>query len=261
MRLDQDSLPEQLLYAKAFHFVCSGKRCRDLIDGILSRRAADQNQRRSISERSLFVWEPMPDLCSPEEIDNFRQAIREVDIVSPNSEELAGFFVGKPRSQADMAAEVLGWGIGLSANGILIVREGRNGCSAFSRGKKIHLRAYHNPTEESQSRVIDPTGGGNAFLGALSIALTGHICPQVAEVDDLLQLDRQLIWEPFTNLTTSLVFATVAASFVIEQPGTPIHGLGEHDSETWNGEGFGDRLRTYFRREKAYLRRQIEEQP
>jgi sugar/nucleoside kinase (ribokinase family) len=257
VRLDHNSLSEQLLHAQAFHFVCSGERCQALVDGILDRRAADQSQNRTKPERPLFVWEPLPDLYIPEEIDKFKQAISQVDVVSPNSEELANFFVEGAKSQADIAAEVLDWGIGPSENGILIVREGKNGCSAFSRGDQIHIRAYHTPAQESQSKVIDPTGGGNAFLGALSMAFTGDISPQSAEVEQLLELDKHLSREPFLNLITSLIYATVAASYVIEQPGMPTYDVREDGSETWNGEGFGERLRTYLHREKAYLTEQI----
>ena len=258
MRLDHNSLSEQLLCAQAFHFVCSGQRCQALVDGILSRRAAyqDQNQSQTIRERPLFIWEPLPDLCIPEEIDNFKQAIRQVDVVSPNSEELASLFVEKAISQADMAAEILDWGVGASENGILVVREGKNGCSAFSRRNQIHIRAYHT-TEESQSKVVDPTGGGNAFLGALSIALSGHMSPQIAEIGKLLELVTHLTRESSLKLIIPLVYATVAASYVIEQPGMPTYGVRKDGGETWNGEGFAERIRTYLHREKAYLIRQI----
>ena len=259
MRLDHNSLSEQLLFAQTFHFICSGERCGTLVHGILCRRSLEQKYNQSTTSRPLLVWEPVPDLCIPEEIDSFRQAIRLVDIVSPNSEELASLFVEKQRSLADMAAEVLGWGIGPSENGTLIVREGKDGCSAFARGHRVHLRAYHTSMEGSQSKVVDPTGGGNAFLGALAIALSGTAHPQTAEVERLLGLDKHLVLEPFLKLTASLVYATVAASFVIEQPGMPSHFVREDGSETWNGESFGDRLKTYLHREKVYLTRQVRE--
>ena len=228
-----------------------------LIQGILCRRAADENDKRSRVSRPLFVWEPMPDLCTPEHIDNFRQAVRQVDIVSPNSEELAGFFVGDSKSQDHIAAEVLKWGIGSGQNGSLVVREGKDGCSAFSRGHQIHLRAYHIPDEESQSKVVDPTGGGNAFLGALAMALRGDVCPQTAEAKRLLALEDSLRSEPFYDLIISLIYATVAASFAIEQPGVPTYQVQGDGSEIWNGETFECRFKAYLIREKAYLIRNM----
>jgi sugar/nucleoside kinase (ribokinase family) len=201
----------------------------------------------------------MPDLCTPAEVESFRKANRQVDIVSPNSEELGGFFIGRPLSEADMAAQVLEWGIGSDGNGALVVREGKNGCSAFSRGYQIHLRAYHDTSEDAQSRVVDPTGGGNAFLGALAMALSGDTCPQKQEVDRLLVLDKSLTLKPNVQLAVSLIYATIAASFVIEQPGVPSY-LAQGDSgETWNDESFGHRLRAYLSRERAYITRQIKQ--
>lgn len=229
----------------------------DLIQGILDRRAVGHDGDLSRFSRPLFVWEPIPDLCVPEHIDSLRQAIHQVDIVSPNSEELAGFFAGQSKSLAETAAEILEWGIGLSGTGSLVVRRGKDGCSAFSARHQIHLRAYHTPDKESQSKVVDPTGGGNAFLGALAMALSGDVSPHLTEVCRLLQVDNNLTSDPFLNLTVSLVYAIVAASFVIEQPGMPTYRVQSEETETWNGESFWSRLNAYLDREKDYLTRQL----
>lgn len=230
-----------------------------LVRGILDRRKAD-DAKQSKSSRPLFIWEPIPDLCTPENIDTFRKAIQQIDILSPNSEELAGFFAGQCKSLDHMAARLLEWGIGPSNNGSLVVREGKDGCSVFSKGPSIHLAAYHTPAVESQSKVVDPTGGGNAFLGALAMALSGVACPHMAEANRLLALDKNPTLEPFSDLTISLVYATVAASFVIEQPGMPTYRVQGDGNETWNGECFGSRLKAYLSREKANLNRQVKRQ-
>jgi hypothetical protein len=257
VRLDENSFSHQLLNAQAFHLVCSAERCMSLVRGILDRRGADENDKGSTFSRPLFIWEPIPDLCTPEHIESFREASQLVDVVSPNSGELAGFFVDHSKTQAQMAAQVLEWGIGPDENGSIVVREGKNGCSAFSRGRQIHLTAYHTPDDESQSKVQDPTGGGNAFLGALGMASSGDICPQITETKRMLAVNDDLTFEPFLALAIPLVYATVAASFVIEQPGMPRYRIQGDGSETWNGEDFGDRLKVYLSREKAYLTRQM----
>jgi sugar/nucleoside kinase (ribokinase family) len=257
VRLDQNSLSHQLLHAQAFHLVCSAERCMSLVRGVLDRRRTDENDKRSTFSRPLFIWEPIPDLCTPENIESFRQASQHVDIVSPNSEELAGFFVDQSKSQAQMTAQVLEWGIGPDENGSIVVREGKNGCSAFSRRHQIHLTAYYTPADESQSKVKDPTGGGNAFMGALGMAFSRDICPPIAEAKRLLAIDANLTFEPFLALALPLIYATVAASFVIEQPGMPTYRVQNDGSETWNGEDFGDRLKVYLSREKAHLARQM----
>lgn len=229
-----------------------------LIDGIMSRRKNEAIDKRNLTPRPLFVWEPIPDLCAPEYIDSFRLAIQQVDIVSPNAEELAGFFSGKSKSQDAMAAEILEWGIGSRNGGLLVVRDGKNGCCAFSREYRIHLAAYHSPVQESQSRVVDPTGAGNAFLGALAVALTGDVCPPMKEASQILARDIDLQSDLFLRSILSLVYATVAASFVIEQPGMPTYNGQSVGRETWNGEAFEDRLMAYLSREHAYLTGQME---
>lgn len=228
-----------------------------LVQGIMGRRTEDANDKRSMSHRPLFVWEPIPDLCAPEHIGVFKQAIQQVDVVSPNSEELAGFFLGGSESQIDMAAQTVGWGIGPSNSGFLVVREGKNGCSAFWRKHQIHLAAYHSPVRESQLKVVDPTGGGNAFLGALAMALAGENCSPMARPTQILALDRDSTSDPFLHSTLSLAYAIVAASFAIEQPGMPIYRVQGDGAETWNGETFEDRLEAYLNREQAYLIRQM----
>jgi sugar/nucleoside kinase (ribokinase family) len=238
--------------------VCSAERCIDLIHGIMNRRIAGENDKYFRLSRPIFVWEPMPDLCTPEHIDSFRQAIQEADIVSPNAEELAGFFIGQSKSQEEMAAQVIDWGIGPSNHGLLVVREGKDGCSAYPKGHRIHLRAYHIPNDELQSDVVDPTGGGNAFLGALAMALSGDVCPQIVDACRMLALDEILTLQPVFVLIMSLVYATIAASFIIEQPGMPTYRTREDECETWNGEDFGHRLKAYLSREKSYLTAQME---
>jgi sugar/nucleoside kinase (ribokinase family) len=230
-----------------------------LVHGIMDRRKATANDRQSHIARPLFIWEPVPGLCTPEHIDSFKLAIRQVDIVSPNSEELAGFFAGQCKSLEDMASDVIEWGIGPSIRGSLVVRQGKDGCSAFSKGHRIHLAACYPPDAESQSKVIDPTGGGNAFLGALAMALSDIACSHTGDACRLLGLDKDPSSESLPGLNLSLVYATVAASFIIEQPGMPICHVQGDAKETWNGERFGSRLEAYLSREAANLRRQVKQ--
>ena len=230
-----------------------------LVHGIMERRKAAGNDGQTHTARPLFIWEPVPGICTPEHIHSFRQAIRQVDVVSPNSEELAGFFAGQCKSLEDMASEVIKWGIGPSIRGSLVVRQGKDGCSAFSKRHRIHLAAYYTPDAESQSKVVDPTGGGNAFLGALAMALSDILCPNIGEANRLLGLDKDPTSESLPGLTLPLVYATVAASFVIEQPGMPICHVQGDAKETWNGEWFGSRLEAYLSREAANFRRQVKQ--
>jgi sugar/nucleoside kinase (ribokinase family) len=255
IRLDQNSLPEHFLLSNSFHLVCSAERCIALVNGILERRAIYQDRQGVNCSRPYFVWEPVPDLCIPEEVDKFKVALREVDVLSPNAEELAGFFKGQTKSQDDMATEILQWGIGRNSSGALVVREGKLGCSAFSNSQYVHLRAYHTQDKEMESRVKDPTGGGNAFLGALAMALSGAVFPELGEADELRGVAGEEL--PILHLLRPLIYAIVAASFVIEQSGMPRYGVLNEKCETWNDESFADRFREYTEREKAYIESQL----
>ncbi|KAL8407917.1 hypothetical protein RB594_006647 [Gaeumannomyces avenae] len=90
----------------------------------------------------------------------------------------------------------------------------------------------NRPEEEKKKKqetpsagVVDPTGGGNAFLGGLAVAMA-----RGRPVED------------------AALWATVAASFAIEQVGVPVLAVGPDGEETWNGVRVGDRVAEYFGR-------------
>lgn len=85
-------------------------------------------------------------------------------------------------------------------------------------GMEMWLPAFHDGPD-AQCHVVDPTGAGNAFLGAMSVAL--------ARGDDVV---------------AAAAAASVAASFAVEQLGMPVLGADELGQETWNGVRIQDRL-------------------
>lgn len=68
-------------------------------------------------------------------------------------------------------------------------------------------------------RVVDPTGGGNTFLGGLSVALARG-----------------------KSIEEACAWGHVAASFAIEQVGFPVLSVDDEGRETWNGVRVEDRL-------------------
>lgn len=74
-------------------------------------------------------------------------------------------------------------------------------------------------SEEGRKRVVDPTGGGNGFLGGLAVALARG-----------------------RGLEEAAVWGCVSASFAIEQVGMPVLGKDGEGRETWNGERVEERL-------------------
>ncbi len=291
LRLDQDALSSPLLKSKSFHIISSPTRCIELVTSILSLRK--QVKTSTALPRPLFIWEPVPDLCIPDQLLETTRALSHVDICSPNHAEL-GSLMGcsgtlpdgsVDRAFIEDATEQLLGSMPISSFSI-VVRAGKDGCyigkngggikkrtirpakikSAKQKRRPIHgrgglsadtdfadlfarLDAAHwsdDDSEEEQdahdepdwgiwswipayyldsSKVVDPTGGGNAFLGGLAIALARG-----------------------KGLEEAARWGSVSASFAIEQVGMPVLGQDEQGREVWNGARVDERLEEFERR-------------
>jgi sugar/nucleoside kinase (ribokinase family) len=292
-RLTADDLTATpLLQARAIHLICSPLRCRELVTSILAQRKAEARARDpflSTYVRPLFIWEPVPDLCTPDELLNLTNALPLVDVCSPNHAELAGFMGsdgldpatgGVSAAAVERSCEQLLASMPLQSYA-LVVRAGDQGCYVARNGgrkkkartaaaegarppkKKEHAHgglqldmdmmallaglvcdgdgsvareeieidpgverwfpAYYRGGEEG--KVVDPTGGGNTFLGAMAVALARG-----------------------KNIEEACVWGNVAASFAIEQVGVPVLGKDEEGWETWNAVRVDERLKDYQER-------------
>ncbi|KAL1649969.1 hypothetical protein SLS58_001345 [Diplodia intermedia] len=235
LRIDHDALTPELLLSKSYHLICSSTRCIDLVTNILFKRKCLAPDRWV--NPPLFIWEPVPDLCTPEEYEECLQALRYVDVVSPNHGELGGYFgrsTVTPEGDVDKAAvqecteQWLESGVGARGNGAVVVRCGKDGCYVASRENKTWLPAFHTSAEA----VVDPTGGGNGFLGGLAVGLVrGGNTPGVENVEE------------------AAIWGSIAASYTIEQVGMPVLEKGDTEQgERWNGTRVEDRLREYKER-------------
>ncbi|KAL6704912.1 hypothetical protein ACN47E_007457 [Coniothyrium glycines] len=238
LRLDHDSLVNTpLLWSRSFHLICSPLRCIQLVENILASRS--QHANRNAEAKPLFIWEPVPDLCTTAEFSNCLQALKYVDVVSPNHGELSGFFGTNTdgtdhvdfRAIEELSNQWLESGIGQNGHGGIVVRCGKDGCLVVRKGLQKWLPAYH----QSGESVIDPTGGGNGFLGGLAIGLVrGGTCPGIQ------------------NLEEAAVWGCVSASFAIEQIGMPILSVSA-GGETWNGSRVEDRVFEFKQRVAEYV--------
>ena len=280
-RLAADDLTTELLRARSIHLICSPLRCQELVADIIARRKKAMPDTYS---RPVFIWEPVPDLCTPDELLNCTNTLPLIDICSPNHSELAGFMgddgldpeTGDISTRAvERACEQLLASMPLQSFS-LVVRVGEKGCyiaknggrkrqrnqeSTTKRRKKHYARGGLQPDTDMEAlfagllqdedgliareeievdpgierwipayhqdsqKVVDPTGGGNTFLGGLSVALArGH------------------------GLEDAVAWGNVAASFAIEQVGVPVLHRGEAGRETWNGQDVEERLKEFQRR-------------
>lgn len=237
-------------------------RCISLVEGVMARR----KQLASDEPRPIFVWEPVPELCTPEEFDKLREAARIVDIVSPNADEFASFFPADSVSpRKAMVEKFLGLRDARPLEVALVIREGAHGCTVYQGAESLHLHALH----QSSGRVIDPTGGGNTFvslgfpkfdnqpnelqLGALAIAMTGTASPAENAVTQKLSSSARLVDQ---RLFFAVMHATVAASYAIEQTGLPLLA-GTSADDVWNGEPYQKRFMSFLKSEKAYITEQL----
>jgi len=164
-----------------------------------------------------------------------------VHVMSPNHEELAALFgFEHPDSGIDkdaleaQAQELVDHGIGFRKDGAIVVRAGKEGCyiaqdhsptSTSSKNAAISrwLPAYHT----DPAMVVDPTGGGNGFLGGFAVGL-------VRSRGDVVE---------------AAIWGSVAASFCIEQVGVPVLVRGiEGEDERWNGANVEERVGEFRQR-------------
>ncbi len=222
--------------SKSFHLICSPTRCIDLVTNIRRRRQElVVGHHHDAQEDPLWIWEPVPDLCTPEEWESCLKALKYVDVVSPNHTELGGFFGIRPTlpdGSVDKGAVKsccsiwLQSGIGSHGTGAVVVRAGKDGSFVATNELQLWIPAYH----QSADKVIDPTGAGNAFLGGLAVGLVRN--RENARLDGVVE---------------GAIWGTVAASFAIEQVGMPTLRQEEAD-ETWNASSVLKRLSEFKER-------------
>ncbi|KIW14349.1 hypothetical protein PV08_07131 [Exophiala spinifera] len=241
LRLDQDSLSDEQSLAESFHMVCSPERCMSIVKGVLARRL----KIAPTEPRPVFVWEPVPDQCTPSELEKVLHAVEHVDVISPNAEEFAALFTGSSEqgSRKTMVEKLLGLNREKSSDALLVIREGAQGCTTYHGSRALHLKASHQNAEF----VVDPTGGGNTFLGALAVALTGRVLPSEQPLVEAVHVEDSRTG----RMLLALLHATVAAGYAIEQVGMPV--LTDVQQDSWNGDTYQDRFMSYLAREKSYI--------
>lgn len=230
LRLTAEDLSPALLTSKSYHLICSPVRCIGLVQGILARRKAQDES----LPRPLFIWEPVPDLCVPSEQQNTYEALKHVDVISPNHAELASIFAVPAatatgevhRANIEACSRKLLSSLSNSTRShAVVVRSGKDGCYVVANSdpeKQTWLPAYH---AESQGSVVDPTGGGNGFLGGFAVGLV--------RTGDAVQ---------------AAAWGSVSASLCIEQVGVPVLEADQSHGERWNGNLVEERLVEYKQR-------------
>ena len=224
-----------MLGSHSFHFLADPEELIEQVKQLLVLR-----REACISARPFMLWEPRPSSCRLSNLNAMFMAVREVDVFSPNHVELFAAF-GKPvpapfdaSSVEQLALPFKTSGIGPTGQGCVVIRAGENGCFIASTTQApTWLPAYYEPFKGTNiaattpiKNPVDPTGAGNAFLGAFAIG----------------SLDTCSVFD-------AACYGAVGSSFAVEQIGLP-NLTNVNGEELWNGENAFARLEEYRTRLK-----------
>lgn len=137
-RLTSDDLTPELRQSKSFHLICSPLRCKELVAALPS---------------SKIIWEPVPDVCIPSELDNTLAALKHVDVISPNHDELASLF-GNSSAHEDgvnkaIVEEQVATLLSHCETCTVVIRAGKEGCFVATKQMSKWLPAYHTDPQRS----------------------------------------------------------------------------------------------------------------
>jgi len=219
-----------LLGSQAYHFLSKQEEITSQVIELLKLR-----ERHGMNKKPLIIWEPVPAACQPENLKSTLDACKLVDMFSPNHLEMTRLFTDKvpgdfrPEVLESYAQKFLDHSIGPGGQGCVVIRAAEHGSLSASRTAGfIWSPAFYAPGSDT-SRVIDPTGAGNAFIGGFATGLLQNL-----------------------TLDEAATYGNVAASFALEQIGTPKFESNGH-IETWNGVKVKERLEEY----RARLKRDV----
>lgn len=190
--------------------------------------------------KPIFLWEPMEGSCRPEERGSFYEALKYVDIFSPNEHEMASLFNDskdtKPHARDYKqfkrdCSTILALGFGNKPSA-LVVRMGGDGCVVATMTRTFQMPAYHTP-ETYDPQTFDVTGAGNTFMGGFAAGLVSH---------------DELNTKGMTEFEVAAVYGQVASSFAIEQVGMPKLTHDEDGNDLWNGHSVEERLAAFRKR-------------
>lgn len=202
---------EVQLPPKWVHLICAAGRASEAVAEIKSL---------GWSQHVRTCFEPVPNLCRADEMPALEHVLPHCDIFSPNHTEAQAFFGGSQlvHPQKEAVEKLCGAFFERGAKDIIVIRCGSMGACGVRRSAPtdfLWVPAYH----QDQTKVVDPTGGGNSFLVRFSfprelmytVVLTWfaagwsgdwhvRIQRQSARSHDLRQRQRQLlhraIWTP-----------------------------------------------------------------
>ncbi|KAK0729570.1 hypothetical protein B0H67DRAFT_547697 [Lasiosphaeris hirsuta] len=232
-----------MLYAHSIHTCDEPRVAARRREAIMAVRglevtfASPEHEFRPTAPAPIMVWEPNPAFCNRSQLQAHKDACKSVDVFSPCWTDLAAMINGGSGSVPNrveieaLAFVFLKSGIGKKTadgrhQGAIVVRMGQYGCFVGKQmlGDKDGFESMWLPAfySDGSEEVVDPTGAGSAFLGAMAwLMATGKDVFRAAET------------------------ASVVASFVVEQVGAPGHAPLPKGAEMINGKELEEKAEVY----------------
>jgi sugar/nucleoside kinase (ribokinase family) len=214
-----------MLKSKSFHFICSPRRCIELL-----RELDDLSMKNNVcTSNAIIAWEPIPDCCTPEFLQDTLNILNQIDILTPNAAECASFFEeSEPRDKENcerVASKFYNY-MTKPDSGIVLRCGSLGSCLLKSGIKEVKwFPAYHKKNDDmTKNKVVDPTGCGNTFVGAFTT--------------EFVKSNK--------NFELSSIYATLASGACIEQYGLPELTISDNGEDLWNGVSLNQRLEKYL---------------
>ncbi|KAF8855858.1 Ribokinase-like protein [Acephala macrosclerotiorum] len=175
------------LAPNSYHFPATPTMVTITIPVLLSLR-----HEAGIHRHPTIIWEPETRICNEQNLNSIYDALRFVDVVSPNHAELGklfGYAFDNALSRLDkqklegFAHKLVQDGtfaVG-KGQGLVVVRAAEYGCFAISKEENpIWVPAFYGEGGAGageREKVKDTTGARNSFLGAFAVGLerTGNV--------------------------------------------------------------------------------------
>ena len=227
----RDDMPVLMAHAKAYHFLAGAQSFFNQTNRLRKIRRAGH-----VARQPFINWELDPLRDDTSDFEAVTRSAASANVVSLNQFQLAnlcGHEAGKSNSLTNAKLQRLALrfmkGVEVTEGVLMVVRAGDRGYLIVTKGAETcWLPPFHEAGE--RDRIVDPTGAGSAFLGALAI---GYL-----ENGDMFG---------------ACCFGVVGASFAVEQVGLPTLDADDRGQEMRNPDSVSARLASYQVR-TAHLR-------
>lgn len=211
----------RLTRPSSVHFICSPTRALQIISEIQEIEGWNPTA----------IFEPIPDRCIPEELPSLKAVLPHIAILSPNAEEALSLLslplIVTKSAVENAASEFLKMGVGKENSGSVIIRSGALGAYVMTSDRKGRWIDAFWSSAENIDKVVDVTGAGNSFLGGLAAGLS---------------ITNGNVYE-------ATLYASVSASFTVQQLGLPHLTVSSDGVEEWNQDSPHRRLEVLRQRQ------------